>query len=185
MSKLEESVIADYIRSATSAVFSTMLELELEAGETYSLNGKAVTGNGVLALIGLAGTWAGIGVVQVETRLARCICSRMLLTEPEGGPETASEEVLDAVAELGNMIIGNVKNSVEPTVGPLGMSIPTVVCGRDVVSRAGPRETWVGVPFTCDGQVIEVRVCLAPSQEPSPIRHGFAGPQLHAVLAGG
>jgi chemotaxis protein CheX len=39
---------------------------------------------------------------------------------------SVDEDVLDAVAEITNMIIGSVKTDLEGELGPLGLSIPTV-----------------------------------------------------------
>ena len=47
-----------------------------------------------------------------------------------------NEEVLDAVGELTNMIIGNVKTVAEAIVGPLNLSVPTVIYGRNFTSRS-------------------------------------------------
>ncbi len=55
----------------------------------------------------------------------------MLMTEAP----SVNEDVLDAVAELTNMIIGNVKTELEAQVGPLGLSIPTVVYGRNFQTK--------------------------------------------------
>ena len=53
--------------------------------------------------------------------------ANMLMTEASA----VNEEVLDAMAELTNMVIGNVKTKLESQLGPLGLSIPTVVYGRN------------------------------------------------------
>jgi chemotaxis protein CheX len=57
----------------------------------------------------------------------------MLLAEDS----SVSEEVLDAIAEVTNMIIGHVKSSLERHLGPLGLSIPTVVFGRNFKPKRG------------------------------------------------
>jgi CheY-specific phosphatase CheX len=43
--------------------------------------------------------------------------------------------VLDAFAELIDMIIGNVKTALEEHLGPMGMSVPTVVHGKNFTTR--------------------------------------------------
>ena len=47
-----------------------------------------------------------------------------------------NEEVLDAMAQLTNMIVGSVKVELESKLGPLGLSVPTVVYGR--ISKPRP-----------------------------------------------
>ena len=67
--------------------------------------------DGVVSFIGLAGSWAGSGSLACSPAMACRICSQMLMTESQA----VDDEVLDAVAELTNMIIGSVKTDLEPT----------------------------------------------------------------------
>jgi len=49
-------------------------------------------------------------------------------------------EVLDAVAEIANMILGNVKTALKKSLGTMGMSIPAAICaGSTAVVTAGAR----------------------------------------------
>jgi chemotaxis protein CheX len=124
----------------------------------------------VVALIGVAGTWAGTGCVSCTPELACRVCSQMLMTESKA----VDEEVLDAVAELTNMIIGSVKNDLEVELGPLGLSIPTVVYGRNFRTKSAGHAEWVVRTFNWDTDVFEVRMCLAPNEHKTP------PPQLNA-----
>jgi chemotaxis protein CheX len=65
------------------------------------------------------------------------------------------------------MIIGNFKNEMEMHLGNLGLSIPTVIFGRNFVARSAAENDWIVVPFDCGGEVMTVKVCLAPR----PQRH--------------
>ena len=65
----------------------------------------------------------------------------MLMTESTA----VDEDVLDAVAELTNMIIGSVKTDLEQHLGPLGLSIPTVVFGRNFKTRTSANTEWIVV----------------------------------------
>jgi chemotaxis protein CheX len=71
-----------------------------------------------------------------------------------------NEEVLDAFGELTNMIIGSFKTELESIAGPMGLSIPTVIYGRNFTTRSLGHEEWVVVPFDCAGHKMEVKVCL-------------------------
>src|SRR5689334_15567992 len=95
--------MVDLIRQSTANVFSTMLGVELPEGETLVQNGTPEANDGVVSFIGLAGTWVGTGSVNCSRNLACRICSLMLMVESTG----VDEDVLDAVAELTNMIIGS------------------------------------------------------------------------------
>ena len=119
------SIIAESISRSTGQVFSTMVGVEIGAGRPFGENTAPQANEGVVSFIGLAGAWAGTGSLSCSPELACRICAQMLLCEATA----VNEEVLDAVAELTNMIIGGVKNDLEQHVGPLGLSIPTVVYG--------------------------------------------------------
>jgi chemotaxis protein CheX len=68
------------------------------------------------------------------------------------------------VAEVANMIIGNVKTELEQELGPMGMSIPTIIFGKNFSARSAGSEEWLTVPFTCEDERIEVKFCLTPSR---------------------
>jgi chemotaxis protein CheX len=85
---------------------------------------------------------------------------------------SVNEDVLDAMGEVANMIIGNFKTLAEEHVGPLCLSIPTVIHGRNFTSRSIGNTAWVVLPFECDGDVMQVRICLATSGSPVAPRAG-------------
>ena len=84
----------------------------------------------------------------------------MLMTEATA----VNEEVLDAVAELTNMIIGSVKTDLEQHLGPLGLSIPTVVFGRNFKTRSAGTTEWIVVRFPWEDEALLIKMCLAPSE---------------------
>jgi chemotaxis protein CheX len=79
-----------------------------------------------------------------------------------------NDDVLDAVAEVTNMVIGNVKTVLEERLGAMGLSIPTVIYGRNFSSRTVGKQNWTVVPFTLGNERLEVQLCLAPNREPRP-----------------
>ena len=96
------------------------------------------------------------------------ICAAMLMTEAP----SVNEDVLDAVAELTNMIIGSVKTDLEHELGPLGLSIPTVVFGRNFKTRSAGTNEWIHVNFLWDEDPLLIKMCLAPSEKPHAVHHG-------------
>ena len=84
----------------------------------------------------------------------------MLMTETSA----VNEEVLDAVAELTNMIVGSVKTELEKHLGPLGLSIPTVVFGRNFKTKSAGTNEWTVARFHWDGELLLVKLCLAPKE---------------------
>lgn len=158
-------LIVNCIIQSSFNVFSTMLGVEIRQGEVTVEAGEPDANDGVVSLIGLAGSWTGAGSVSCSPALACRVCSAMLMTESTA----VNEDVLDAVAELTNMIVGSVKTDLEQHLGPLGLSIPTVVFGRNFRTRSAGNSEWIAVRFHWDDECLQVRLCLtktAPGARP-------------------
>jgi chemotaxis protein CheX len=145
---------------AANEVFATMLAMEIVAGQPFIETEASPSSEGVVALIGLAGEWVGTASLSCSAPFACRIASQMLMINAE----SVDSEVLDAVAEVANMVIGNVKTELEQDLGPMGMSIPTIIFGKNFSARSAGSEEWLTVPFTCENEQIEVKFCLAPSR---------------------
>src|SRR5580698_11515061 len=148
---IEPQKLVEYATSATSEVFSTMLGMELE-GQASRLDPDFPTINdGVMALVGLAGSWTGAGVICCTAAFACKLCNQFIGT----AAQAVDEEVLDAVGEVANMIIGNFKTSVEEHIGALGLSVPTVIYGRNFTSRSIGQNHWTVIPFRSGEDILE------------------------------
>src|SRR5260370_30477466 len=164
---LHKSIVESLIRSARD-VFSTMLGTELANGEVTVEATTAESNDGVVSFIGIAGSWDGTGSLRCSPEMACRICEAMLMTEAAA----VNEEVLDAVAEITNMIIGSVKTDLESELGPLGLSIPTVVFGRNFKTRSAGTNEWIYVRFLWDEDPLLIKMCLAPSEKLHALPHG-------------
>lgn len=160
-------LIIDSIMSSAANVFSTMLGVELRPGKIATDTHTSEPNDGVVSFIGIAGTWAGTGSLSLSPHLACRVCSALLMTESAA----VNEDVLDAVAELTNMIIGSVKTDLEAHLGPLGLSIPTVVFGRNFKTRSAGSTEWMNVTFEWDDEPLLVKMCLAPNEKAHVIHH--------------
>jgi chemotaxis protein CheX len=154
---IKPELIVNLASGAAEEVFATMLDLKLVKGTSHPEAGASSELDGVVALVGIAGPWIGTGSVTCTSALACKISSRFLMAEFD----SVNSDVLDAMGELGNMIIGNFKVGIEEHVGPLGLSIPTVIHGRNFVTRTLSRQEWVTIPFDCEGERLEIKICLA------------------------
>jgi chemotaxis protein CheX len=168
--------LSDAIKAATHAVFSTMLGAELKPGDVYVEKQEAAPASGVVSLIGLAGPWVGTGSLSCSADFACRIASHMLMTEYPA----ISEDVLDAVAEITNMIIGNVKTTLENGLGSMLLSTPTVIYGSNFQTRSARNQEWTVVPFDWDTDRMCVQVCIAPNPdaESKTVRPGFPVPHM-------
>ncbi len=171
---LDNDQIVSDIRSAAEEVFSTMLGTELRFVESYCDKGPSHPLDGVICLIGMAGEWTGTGTTACSAEFACRISSQMMMAEYL----VVDSEVLDAVAEIANMILGNVKTALERTLGPMGMSIPTAIFGKNFLAKSFGDEAWNVVVFECEGQRFEVKLFLkaasavasvGPGKPPTPV----------------
>ena len=167
---VHSTIVESLIRSA-GEVFSTMLGSELSGGEVTIVGTPEGTdsesNDGVVSFIGIAGSWAGTGSLSCSAAVACRVCAAMLMTEAAA----VNEDVLDAVAELTNMIIGSVKPDLEAELGPLGLSIPTVVFGRNFKTRSAGTAEWIYVRFLWDGDPLLIKMCLAPTEKTHSVHH--------------
>jgi len=167
-----QEILIDRIQHATLEVFTTMLGVELSPGDSFTGRAPEVN-DGVVSLIGMAGAWVGTGSISCSPGIACKICELMLMTETPA----VTEDVLDAVAELTNIVIGSVKNDLEPRLGPLGLSIPTVVYGRNFQTRSAGTADWTVVRFPFEGDELVVRIFLAPAEKTAhPVAHQVGQP---------
>jgi chemotaxis protein CheX len=161
MQTVTQQEIEQAISKASRDVFETMLNLALEVEP--SVTRKVIepeTFDGIVALVGVAGSWTGTGHISCSPQFAQQLAGALLLTEYD----SVNEEVLDAVAEVANMIIGNVKTIFEEKLGPLGLTVPTVIFGRNYRTRSAGVKDWVLVRLHAAGETMDVNFCLMPSR---------------------
>jgi chemotaxis protein CheX len=173
---VSQQLLVEAIRAATHEVFTTMLNLEPLPGEVFVEQAEPAPTSGVVSLVGLAGEWLGSGSLFCTSAFACRIASQLLQTEYQA----IDEDVLDAVAEVTNMIIGNVKAALEEHLGPLGLSTPTVIYGRNFQTRSAGKQKWTVVPFSLEGDRMFVQVCIAPNSDAArrTARAGFPIPHV-------
>src|SRR3982750_1992036 len=101
MKSLPEDTLVAVVRRSTAEVFSTMLGLPLACGEAGLEVSPSESVDGVVALVGIAGTWAGSGRISCSAQFACRLSTAMLGTEYTA----VNDDVLDAIAEGRNMIM--------------------------------------------------------------------------------
>lgn len=158
--------ITDIVRSATAKVFSTMLGTDVGAA-TEEEASAFPPGGEIAAIIGLAGAWTGSGTIRCSTPLACLLSGRLLMTEFA----EANDEVFDAMGEIANMVIGNFKDDAAHLLGSLGMSTPTVIHGNDFHTRNVHGQNGAVIAFQCEGEIFEVRLCLAQATAAKEARY--------------
>ncbi len=103
-------------------VLDTMVKVEsfFQPDANLPEDGGHVTG-----CIQISGGWQGAVLLQTTDAFARNVASRMLCLEYD---DVTGEDIQDAMAELTNMVGGNIKSQVP---GPSFLSLPSVTTGED------------------------------------------------------
>jgi chemotaxis protein CheX len=176
--KILPEEIVSTVRVAVHDVFSTMLNMPLTDVEGFQEveSEPSPSVNGVEALVGVAGNWNGSGRICCTAPFACRMAGALLMAEYEA----LNDDVLDAVAEVANMVIGNVKTTFESKLGPLGLSVPTVIFGRNYHTRSAGVQSWTVVPFDSGSDRWEVRFCLMPTRNYTHTPHP-ASPQAGSL----
>jgi chemotaxis protein CheX len=158
---LDQDLVIRTIRVATEEVFATMLGAAIEFDETA----QSDPDNGMMALVGLTGKWSGAGTLSCSPALGNQAAMTMFMSEPTPDPNAINDEVLDAVAELTNMVVGNIKNTLEQHLGPMAISIPSVIYGRNFHFRSLTGKMIASMAFRWNDQPLEIKIVLAPSSD--------------------
>ena len=134
----------------TQNVLGTMLELAPlpEDHPSQERGSAAFTG-----CIQISGQWQGAVVLQGTPALGRLFAARFFELAEE---EVTEADLCDAIAELTNMIGGNIKGQVP---GPSYLSIPSVTTGCDFDFHLPGSTVIAEVPATCAGEVLIIRLC--------------------------
>ena len=156
--EMDQETLIVSARSAVEEVFGTMIGLPATAGKVYTEESAPTEAEGIFTLIGIAGPWIGAGSINCSLELACKLSSSMLMEEFS----SINKEVLDAMAEITNMVFGNVKTDLEGQLGPLGLSIPTVVFGRNFGTNSPGQQVWSVIPYEVEAQKMDVKICLSP-----------------------
>jgi chemotaxis protein CheX len=179
---VSSKTIVDIVHEVTGEVLSTMLSLETTPGEVYTemQHGKS---DGVVSFVGLAGSQCvGTGSLQCTSAVACSLAGRFLMSEfPH-----VDDEVLDAFGELTNMVVGNFKTALEGHVGQVGLSIPTVVHGKNFSTRSPGNAEWTVIPFLWGDDKLYIRVCLKAKNSdaaPVPLRKPYTAEQIRNTFS--
>jgi chemotaxis protein CheX len=152
---LAREIIVGALNHAAEVVFSTMLGMVVEAQPPKDRPEPELL-DGVVGLLSFNGKWVGTGMLFCEDHFACRIGSAMMLHECK----EINADVLDGIGEMANMILGNFKESLESLTGPLSLSVPTVVYGKNFSTRSPIQAPWTVVPFQLDQDVFQLRICM-------------------------
>lgn len=128
--------------AAVRHVFKTMLGFEVVMSPPRLKNCRQVSG-AVTGIMGLAGDLKGTVTVGLTERSAILITGKLLGEEYD----RVTPDVVDAVGELTNILLGRARAEFESTGIYLSASLPTVVVGDDVEISLVTTLPIVSIPF--------------------------------------
>lgn len=125
------SSLKSVLLDSAKEVFESMVFMTLEELEGQRPDPEGVT---LLGTITFAGSLEGCLGVCCDMNGARAIAAGMLCMESPN--ELTEEDLVDAMGEIANMVMGAVKTRLQNDVESIMISIPAVVQGRQLRSRA-------------------------------------------------
>ena len=125
-------------------VMQTMVGVMAKPGTGNSNAPQPSSLVGVTGSIGLSGKVNGMVYTAFSYDLAKCVAEKIL------GGSASEQDVSDVVAELTNMITGNLKSQLCDTGFNCSLSIPSVVKGDDIRVSAKTASVSVRNDYTMD-----------------------------------
>ena len=149
-------VSTEEILEITDNIFNTMLGSEVTLADDCELSEghDPLTG-----CIQISGEWNGAVMVQTTGNFASQAASLMLGVKSE---DVQAADIQDTIAELTNMIGGNIKSLVP---NPSVLSLPTITTGKEFDVRVPDTTLANRVPLECNGQQLCVALLQANQRE--------------------
>lgn len=148
------TTVVQEIEQATRQVFASMVGVDVVPDSSEPKVGYDGKVN-LVSTLRLSGSVNGVARVRYTLPLATCITCRMLEVDPPLG----AEAILDAVGEIANMIVGNLKSSLENRWGSIRIGTPMVGTAADTPVQSGS----LAVHFRWKQEIFSVSVAFQPS----------------------
>lgn len=171
---------AEILEDMTKQVFSTMLAMEVEDSAMEPEDTPVIPDAGIVAMVGIAGAVSGNVCIRISNQLSCRLASTLLMMECE----EVNADVLDAIAEIANMIVGGLKTDLENRFGAMGLSLPTVISAEKYIARRPPMGDRFTLSFGCvhDGvrEPFMIQMCLIKEKSSNSYLKELA--ELHSKL---
>lgn len=140
------TALDDDIREIAMSIWETLFSRPLEDGAVGEELGEPV----VTGCVHIDGSWRGAVILQYGEQLAALLAGELFRSEAP-----TSEEVLDTIGEVTNMLAGNIKALLPQ---PSGISLPTVAVGGDYALTVVGTQVVNTVGFRCGEMPLLVTV---------------------------
>lgn len=149
--------IDQLVTSAITRVFATMLKIPIEKEPPGSpiLNGEPH----VAGSVGFIGAVSGVVYVYSTVSFAKKMTRAMVGSKDA---DTGDEMVNDAIGEISNMVVGNIKSRLADRGMGCILTIPSIVRGSHfTIEPISSTQRWV-CSYRCDGSQVVVEALLKP-----------------------
>jgi len=133
--------LEDVMLDSAKEVFASMVSMPMERLASGWPESDEMT---LLATITFTGDLEGCFGISCDCGSAQAIAAGMLCMDDASS--LSDSELIDAIGEIANMVMGGVKTRMQPEVTTIEISIPTVVYGRRLKNRLGEKMTRIAVP---------------------------------------
>jgi flagellar motor switch protein FliN/FliY len=156
MSTLSDIDVRATVSASVIETFSSMLSMEIQPVE-----GEPPPGQGIRRMVGtlnFAGKVTGIFNTQITFDFGRLMASSLLGMEPE--EVESGTEIRDLVAEITNIVGGNLKSALNDSGYPCVLSTPSITFGTDFSIKSLNMDRFDRYAFQKDDQVLIIEVGL-------------------------
>ncbi len=160
MSDIENFDIRKHVVDSIVEVFDTMVSMEVEL---FDAEPPESTGKGrMVATVNFAGNVIGLINIQVSSELSRLMMASMLGIEPE---EVEDEgEAKDLLAEINNIVGGNLKSALNDAGHHCVISTPSITYGADFTIKSLQLDRFERFVFSCRENYFFVEVGIKTQQ---------------------
>ncbi len=135
--------LEDVMLDGAKEVFASVVSMPMERLADPGPDNADTT---ILASITFTGDLEGCFGISCGCTCARAVTAGMLCMEDSAS--LSDGEIIDAIGEIANMIMGGVKTRVQHEITNIEISIPSVIHGRQLKNRLGEGTARVAVPVT-------------------------------------
>jgi len=171
MSTLSDMDVRATVSASVIETFSSMLSMEIQPIEEEPPPGQGI--RRMVGTLNFAGKVTGIFNAQITFDFGRSMASALLGMEPED--VESGTEIRDLVAEITNIVGGNLKSTLNDSGYPCVLSTPSITFGTDFSIKSLNMDRFDRYAFQKDDQVLIIEVGLK-EQEGADSGIDFASP---------
>jgi flagellar motor switch protein FliN len=160
MSDIENFDIRTHVIDSIVETFDTMVSMEIEVSDSEPPDTAGISR--MVAAVNFAGHVIGLINIQVSSDLARLMMANMLDLEPEEVEDES--EIKDLLAEITNIVGGNLKSALNDAGYPCVNSTPSLTYGADFSIKSLSMDRFERYVFSYQEELVFVEVGLKTQQ---------------------